>query len=130
MISMRSPRIRSTVVTLAVAALVAVGTVATVARGAPATSAAAFTSAAEDDGAGCPVTLPATTTPNSQLPDPFTKLDGTRLATAADWTCRREEILRLAEQTVCGTKPAKPASVTGTVAKTGDRRRLAGFRAG
>ena len=118
MINLRSPGIRSTVVTLAVAALVAVGAVATTTRSTPAMTAAALTSSVEDAGAGCPVTLPGTLTANSQLPDPFTKLDGTRISTVADWTCRREEILQLAEKYVYGTKPAKPASVTGTVSGT------------
>jgi hypothetical protein len=41
-----------------------------------------------------------------------------RVATKSDWTCRREEIKKLAERYVYGTKPAKPASVTGTVSNT------------
>jgi hypothetical protein len=57
-------------------------------------------------------------TANAKLPDPFKKLDGTRITTQSDWTCRREEIEQLAEKYVYGTKPAKPASVTGTVSGT------------
>jgi hypothetical protein len=51
----------------------------------------------------------------SKLPNPFTKLDGTQVATQADWHCRREEIRQLAEAFAYGTKPPKPQSVTGTV---------------
>jgi hypothetical protein len=112
---MRSARIRSTVVTLTVGALVAIGAGVLAPRGAPATSPAAFTSGVEDDGASCPVTLPGSLTSNSQLPDPFTRIDGSRIATTSDWTCRREEIVQLAEKYVYGSKPAKPASVSGTV---------------
>lgn len=75
-------------------------------------------STVEDEGAGCPVTSGQTPS-NSKLPDPFTKLDGTRITTTADWPCRREEIVRQAETSLYGTKPAKPASVTGTVSSTG-----------
>jgi len=92
-----------------------VGTVAATAGRTPALAPAAFTSSVEDEGADCPVTLPGSTTSNSQLPDPFTKLDGSRVSSVSDWRCRREEILRLAEKYVYGTKPAKPASVTGSV---------------
>ena len=115
MIHLRSPRLRAAVVTLAVGALVAAGSQALVARGAPAMAPTAFTSAAEDDGAACPVSLPGGLTSNSMLPDPFTRIDGTRVATTSDWTCRREEIVQLAEKYVYGAKPAKPASVSGTV---------------
>jgi hypothetical protein len=90
----------------------------------------------EDAGASCPVTLPGSFAANATLPDPFTRLDGTRIATKADWTCRREEILQLAEKTVYGTKPGKPAGVTGTVSGTNitvnvtDQGRSASFSAG
>lgn len=70
---------------------------------------------AEHDGADCPVTLPASYTSNAKLPDPFTRIDGTRVATRADWRCRRAEIKELAEATIYGDKPAKPATVTGSV---------------
>jgi hypothetical protein len=51
------------------------------------------------------------------LPDPFTKLDGTRMTTKAEWTCRREEIRKQAEKYAFGTKPAPPTT-TGTVSST------------
>jgi glucuronyl esterase-like protein len=75
----------------------------------------------ENRGADCVVPeLPAgNTLPDStQLPDPFTKLDGTRMTTKAEWICRREEILRQSFQYIYGQKPAKPESVTGTVSNT------------
>lgn len=58
--------------------------------------------------------LPNTTT----LPDPFTKLDGTRMTQKSEWICRRQEILQQTFQYIYGQKPAKPESVTGTVSNT------------
>ncbi|MGW7689832.1 glucuronyl esterase domain-containing protein [Streptomyces asiaticus] len=74
---------------------------------------------AEDDGADCAVPDPGAGTANSKLPDPFTKLDGTRVTAKSDWRCRRAEIKKLAERFVYGEKHPKPASVTGTVSGTG-----------
>ncbi|MDR3002084.1 MAG: hypothetical protein LBU89_12585 [Fibromonadaceae bacterium] len=75
-----------------------------------------FNSCVENETANCSVMLPTTfTTANAALPDPFTKLDGARMSTKEEWGCRRQEILRLAERTIYGTKPPKPTSVTGTV---------------
>jgi hypothetical protein len=67
-----------------------------------------------EDGADCSV---ASTDPpaNSLLPDPFNKLNGTRITAKSDWRCRRAEIKELAERTIYGRKPPKPSSVTGTV---------------
>ncbi|MEV0381498.1 fibronectin type III domain-containing protein [Nonomuraea sp. NPDC050643] len=104
-------KILSRVVALAVAGAVTL---------APVQSAAA--AGVENEGADCAVpTLPdAGSLPtNSRLPDPFRKLDGTRITTRSEWRCRREEIKRLAEKFVYGEKPAKPSSVTGTVSRTG-----------
>jgi len=39
------------------------------------------------------------------------------MTTKAEWRCRREEILRLAQKFALGTKPAKP-TVTGSVSRT------------
>ncbi len=76
-------------------------------------------SAVENEGAGCSVNLPtAFNTANSKLPDPFKKLNGDRMTTKEEWTCRREEIKKLAERTIYGEKPVKPTSVTGTVSNT------------
>jgi hypothetical protein len=55
---------------------------------------------------------------NAKLPDPFKRLDGTRISAKADWHCRREEIRQLGEKFAYGTKPPKPQTVTGTVSKT------------
>ncbi len=112
---------RTTIVALAVAAL----TVAGAARAVAGTTTAAATGnlvaapPVEDDGADCPVTVPGASTANPRLPDPFRKLDGTRITTVSDWRCRRAEIRELAERYVYGDKPGKPASVTGTVSSTG-----------
>ncbi|NUT39778.1 MAG: cellulose-binding protein [Thermoactinospora sp.] len=104
-----------------------------------AAAAAGVAAGVEDEGASCVVTgLPdAGSLPtDAKLPDPFKKLDGTRISAASDWRCRREEIKKLAEKFVYGEKPAKPSSVTGTVSRTGitvnvsDNGRSAGFSAG
>ncbi|MEV4758468.1 cellulose binding domain-containing protein [Micromonospora sp. NPDC049559] len=114
-------RFRSTVVVLAVAALavtgaVTVGTRTTVAQTTPAGLAAA--GPVEDEGADCPVNVPGSFPANSRLPDPFRKFDGTRITSKSDWRCRRAETRELAERYVYGDKPAKPASVTGTVSNS------------
>ncbi|TYB61539.1 cellulose-binding protein [Nonomuraea sp. PA05] len=86
-----------------------------------ATTPAAAAAGVEDEGADCAVpALPdAGSLPTvSRLPDPFTKLNGARITTRADWRCRRQEIKKLAEKFVYGDKPAKPSSVTGTVSRT------------
>ena len=49
----------------------------------------------------------------AELPDPFLSLDGTRIARADQWACRRAEIAAQAEVYELGAKPGKPASVTG-----------------
>ncbi|MDG9705661.1 cellulose binding domain-containing protein [Streptomyces sp. DH37] len=71
----------------------------------------------EDEGADCQVGQGGSTN-TSMLPDPFTKMNGTRVTSKADWRCRRAEIRELAERTVYGQKPAKPESVTGTVSSS------------
>ncbi|WP_253195175.1 cellulose binding domain-containing protein [Streptomyces sp. MP131-18] len=72
----------------------------------------------EDDGADCPVPDPGGSTADSLLPDPFTRIDGTRITDTSDWRCRRAEIRELAEGSVYGQKPESPDSVTGTVSTT------------
>ncbi|MGK3208417.1 glucuronyl esterase domain-containing protein [Amycolatopsis sp. MEPSY49] len=124
---MRGSRIRSAVV-LAAVTLLALAGVVTMASGAAA--------AVEDDGADCPVSVPASWPATAKLPDPFKRIDGTRVTNRSDWRCRREEIKKLAERTVYGTKPAKPAGVAGTVSATGitvtvtENGRSASFSAG
>jgi len=113
---------RSAILVATIAALVGAGvtTISTVSP-VPARAAGglALTAPVEDEGANCPVSLPGSFAANAKLPDPFTRLDGTRIAATSDWRCRREEILQLAEKTIYGTKPGKPASVTGTVSNSG-----------
>jgi len=75
----------------------------------------------EDEGADCPVPgLPeaASLVSVGNLPDPFLKLDGTRITTQAEWRCRRQELKAQAEKYIYGEKPAPPASVSGTVSST------------
>ncbi|GAA2714987.1 glucuronyl esterase domain-containing protein [Actinoplanes palleronii] len=101
--------------------LVAAFTVAALAMVIPHSDAPAALAPVEDEGAACAVpalpdagALPTVAT----LPDPFTRLDGTRITATGDWTCRREEIKKLSEKFVHGTKPARPQTVTGTVTST------------
>lgn len=56
--------------------------------------------------------LPAIAT----LPDPFLSLDGTRITTKDQWTCRRAEIMAQAQLYELGTKPPKPSMVSGSFA--------------
>jgi hypothetical protein len=72
----------------------------------------------EDPTASCTIgTLPDASsfkTGSSTLPDPFTKMDGSRMTSKSEWACRREEILRQGFKYIYGDKPI-PATVTGTV---------------
>jgi len=71
----------------------------------------------EDHRAACTVpAMPAVgaLTTNAALPDPFTMMDGTKVTTRAQWTCRREEIAAMLEKWVYGEKPRNPAKVTGS----------------
>jgi len=75
---------------------------------------------AENPTADCTVgELPAAssfTTGNPKLPDPFTKLDGTRITDRSEWACRREEIRQQALKYIYGDKPIPPAgAVSGSV---------------
>ena len=56
---------------------------------------------------------------NAKLPDPFKKLDGTRISSKADWKCRREEIgamfeKLMFEKLMFGEKPRNPEKVEGS----------------
>jgi len=77
----------------------------------------------EDPTAACPVTgtLPdyAALKADGKLPDPFTKLDGTRIKDKSEWACRRAEIVKQLAKYIYGEKPIPPkGSVTGTVSTT------------
>jgi len=70
----------------------------------------------EDSGLDCAVgQLPNNIPNNARLPNPFVKLDGTQVASQADWRCRRKELRAMAERYVFGPKPI-PQTVTGSVA--------------
>jgi hypothetical protein len=74
----------------------------------------------EDPSSHCPVTatLPeyAALMPDGKLPDPFKKLDGTRIKDKSEWMCRRAEIVKQLAKYIYGEKPIPPkGSVTGTV---------------
>jgi len=78
-----------------------------------------YNSCLENEGADISVTLPTSfNTANAKLPDPFKKIDGTRISAKDDWKTRRQEILNLAERTIYGTKAPKPTNVSGTVSNT------------
>lgn len=49
---------------------------------------------------------------NTRLPDPFKFLNGTRMTSKADWTCRRAEIAALAQEFEFGYKPNTAYSAT------------------
>jgi hypothetical protein len=73
--------------------------------------------ARENESADCPVgTLPepGALPKINKLPDPFMKVDGTRVASKAEWRCRRQEIRKQAETYILGAKPTT-AVATGTV---------------
>ena len=79
--------------------------------------------AVEDESADCQVAAvpdaKSLTTKITKLPDPFLKLDGTRVASKADWHCRREEIRKQAEAYIFGAKPSPDlVKVSGTVASS------------
>ncbi|GAB3425677.1 glucuronyl esterase domain-containing protein [Flindersiella endophytica] len=112
-ISTAHSRLRTFIVLFTTLALAIAGAIAVVAA-----SQQPALAAVEDDGADCQVALPGTLPSNSRLPDPFRRLNGTRITTKADWRCRRAEIKALTGRYVYGDKPGKPASVTGTVSSS------------
>jgi (4-O-methyl)-D-glucuronate---lignin esterase len=70
----------------------------------------------EGSGAACALPMlldyPALAAIDS-LPDPFTKLDGTRISSKGEWACRRAEIASQVQQYSLGPKPPRPESVSG-----------------
>ena len=83
--------------------------------------AVAQNSTVENEGVDCSVTISGNgaITANSNLPDPFTKMNGQRMTAKDEWKCRRQEIRKLLEKTVYGEMKVTPFSATtGTVSKT------------
>jgi hypothetical protein len=87
-----------------------------------ASQAVTATQAGSSGGSGCTVppmpsfsSLPT----NAFLPDPFTFMNGTRMTSRADWTCRRAEVAALAQEFEYGAKPATPSSAT-TASRNGN----------
>ncbi|HZM74460.1 MAG TPA: cellulose-binding domain-containing protein [Candidatus Limnocylindrales bacterium] len=119
-ISSSRSKIRLTVAVLSVAAVAVTAAVTVLTRPTTAEAAGDVVAAAlvEDEGADCPVPGTVSLTANSRLPDPFRRVNGTRITSKSDWRCRRAEIKELAERYVYGDKPAKPPTVTGTVSGT------------
>lgn len=79
-----------------------------------------YATSVENTGADCEVPAlpePQALTAIPQLPDPFVRIDGTRITKVSEWRCRRQEIHAQAEKYVYGEKP-KPDAVTGTVTET------------
>jgi len=76
----------------------------------------------EDPSAGCKIpALPSvdSLTANPKLPDPFTKMDGTRITDKSGWLCRREELLKEAYAFIYGEKPiVSEGAVSGSVSNT------------
>ncbi|HEY5447856.1 MAG TPA: PE PGRS family protein [Polyangia bacterium] len=85
----------------------------------------------EDPSAGCPVTgtLPdyAALMADGKLPDPFKKLDGTRITDKSQWRCRRAEIVKQLAKYIYGEKPIPAKNlVSGTVSTTSITVRVTG----
>lgn len=88
-----------------------------------AADAAADAGAVENSTTGCNVpALPGYSglIVDSKLPDPFMSLDGTRITSTTQWTCRRAEIMAQAQLYELGTKPPKPSMVSGSFATITD----------
>ncbi|MFD4953564.1 cellulose binding domain-containing protein [Streptomyces sp. NPDC058451] len=109
------PRVWAAAVLVATASLITPSLTAQAGAAEGAVVAAQVLASGEDDGADCAVPNPGSPAASSMLPDPFKKLNGTRISAKGDWRCRRAEISQLAQRSVYGQKPAKPAGVTGTV---------------
>jgi len=73
----------------------------------------------ENTGADCPQ-IPAPPAFSAlaniaNLPDPFLKVNGTRIASKADWRCRRAEIASQIQYWGSGPKGAPPSNLTATL---------------
>ena len=69
-------------------------------------------------GSDCTVATPKDVSISGQLPNLFTKLDGTMMSKRSDWKCRRAEMKAVVEKYIFGAKPAPPTTVTGSVSST------------
>ena len=69
-------------------------------------------------GSDCTVATPQDVSISGQLPNLFTKLDGTTMAKRSDWRCRRAEMKAVVEKYIFGAKPGAPDMVTGSVSTT------------
>jgi hypothetical protein len=72
----------------------------------------------EFSGSDCTVATPQDVSISGQLPNLFTKLDGTTMAKRSDWKCRRAEMKAVVEKYIFGAKPGAPDMVTGSVSTT------------
>ncbi|WP_437609850.1 hypothetical protein WMF20_00935 [Sorangium sp. So ce834] len=81
----------------------------------------AYAATVENTGVGCDapeLPAPGLLPKIDKLPDPFTKLDGTRLTRRSEWRCRRQELHKQAEKYIYGEKPPRPDEVTGSVTES------------
>lgn len=62
----------------------------------------------------CPDVKMPSTKSNKMLPDPFTKIDGSKVSTKSGWKCRREEISAMFQSLEFGDKPNPPEKVEGS----------------
>ncbi|SHL15229.1 hypothetical protein SAMN05720468_1156 [Fibrobacter sp. UWEL] len=67
----------------------------------------------EDFSDECPEVKVPSGTSNKLLPDPFKKIDGSKVSSQSDWKCRREEISTMFQETEFGVKPNHPEKVSG-----------------
>ena len=72
----------------------------------------------EFSGSDCNVATPKDVSISGQLPNLFTKLDGTTMSKRSDWRCRRAEMKAVVEKYIFGAKPAAPMMVTGSVSSS------------
>ena len=96
----------------------AAGSGGTTGAGGSSTGAAYNPTFKEFNGDDCTVADPKDVSISGQLPNLFTKLDGTMMSKRSDWRCRRAELKKIVEKYIHGTKPGRPDTVTGTVSAT------------
>jgi hypothetical protein len=69
-------------------------------------------------GSDCTVATPKDVSISGQLPNLFTKFDGTTMSKRSDWKCRRAEMKAVVEKYILGAKPGAPTLVSGSVSST------------